>query len=1130
MKNKIIFFLSIFLLIYTVSVLAFNPLDYVTDVYADKNDRYWTIYDISSIPSHGLVSFLQEETKINQLGISRSLMGIKTNITNLFNVVTPKLDISINFLYSDVYNERILKFGQTLTVETKILNTTGASRTVALYTALYNGNDILQYVTAPQPITVSDSKAVQTFFADLVLPISDTDDFYIKTFVWDSETMKPLANSIKLNGMQKDYYSENFDDSSLIQSDRAITGTVNWDDDIDCFKFIAPFNNAVVFEQTKGVHITLYDEDENELPPSTTLIEGDSYYLMVIGSGEYTFKIKQGAPPLLLENINVLELNKIDFHSFSSNFNSGDEEWFAFYADSKMSIETALNHNIGSTYVNVDMELFNLDGSENEEYLTVKTDRGVELNGNLTVGWHLIKAHYSIMENQAELAPYYSPKFDIRIKEGARVLTIDTEDENIAELPQTFVFKPPMEAEYEVITNNGGKTGAMHDSILTDLECTKDDDFENSLYLKQSLLSSRRYYVTVNEADNYTIHFKRYEPIGNVALRFEPTDTPGKMEIYIDNVKENTAQIRFQINYDTQKVNFAGYVPSADLPQNTAIGMTTNNDLIINLPVDDNRQPISLGDQKLCDYYFECFETISSDTDVNISISEAIITRTNDVLYPNLEMNNVYLTQNNLLFSSLQNNNMLEVGKSYVLKDNDWTEVDNQETEADNSGSQFMSLSNSVYTLYEPYPRPPNYVSEFTHARNGTFSDLWLNHPMYLRNVNGYNGSVDMGDLSLLSTHMGMHWNSDSGSYGYAGYPVQIVNSPNVGKNLTFEEKIAAFPENFVKGEMKPVTETNFRNAVNAVGTSDNVGRQVFQVVRPTDTFINNDATVLSKAMKIGTSYTNRQSDEAYKIELKNNHNWRLHYWLIQSDWSIADERGKLVTSGVIDAGMITTLPHSLRGIYFLQVSRETANDISVNNGDYSVKLLKEDISALTTTKPITIIEATDKITIYAYLFITGNTADTVIDLKSGTTYRQATIEGISEKWSGIYKGKAVDVVLVDLNDGKNHITKDDQKSLEVEIRNGHGQCEADLRTITMYQSDIKYGQLPYKSYSTLTFSTVIAHEFGHALGLDHPKEGTQSIMRTSFQSGVTRVDYEYMLKAYKAPPYTYWGEGSWPE
>ena len=294
MKNKFYFILAILLSSCGFYAFAMNTIDYVSAVFTTDEGVAVTIYDMSLIPADELVSDEQENSVINRFNFNRNLTTYSADNTLLSNSITNGLDVSVNFLYSNIYHERILKFGQTLTIEAKIINTSGANRTVTLYAALYNGNDILQSLASPQSLNIANTTEIQTLSMDYELPASNTDNYYLKTFIWDSLTMQPFANSVKLRDVYEDYYESTSSSANLIDYTKTVFGTRNSWNDTDYIRFIPDITSDFVFKVTcdYSIDVSLQLSNGafrvmNDFNPkyfSYGLDKDDVYYLRVLGS------------------------------------------------------------------------------------------------------------------------------------------------------------------------------------------------------------------------------------------------------------------------------------------------------------------------------------------------------------------------------------------------------------------------------------------------------------------------------------------------------------------------------------------------------------------------------------------------------------------------------------------------------------------------------------------------------------------------------------------------------------------------------------------------------------------------------------------------------------------------------
>ena len=204
---------------------------------------------------------------------------------------------------------------------------------------------------------------------------------------------------------------------------------------------------------------------------------------------------------------------------------------------------------------------------------------------------------------------------------------------------------------------------------------------------------------------------------------------------------------------------------------------------------------------------------------------------------------------------------------------------------------------------------------------------------------------------------------------------------------------------------------------------------------------------------------------------------------------------------------------------------------LSGTTGGDNVQKDEVQMSKITTTDAITVVETDAGITLYAYVKISGAAADMIVpgDLGDGqTTYRQAAIDGIIQGWSGMYKGKPVKVVIVDLYDGADHVVKSGQQSIWIEIKNEKGVSNMSTNgmnwsktnpgTITLYLGHFGGSS----NYSKEYFGYIAAHEFGHVLGIADLYNDTifdikpDSIMNDHGLVGgqAQDVDFAMMLRA----------------
>jgi hypothetical protein len=179
-----------------------------------------------------------------------------------------------------------------------------------------------------------------------------------------------------------------------------------------------------------------------------------------------------------------------------------------------------------------------------------------------------------------------------------------------------------------------------------------------------------------------------------------------------------------KLNYNSDAISFEGFTP-ASMPGNTLIGVSAAGDLIVNMPFSGDT-PVTLNDQKICDYYFNVNNAFSG-VGVSVMFSEAFVIEENSAAYPNLDECELSLaggqsgpfSVSSMALSS--GGEILEGEKWYVCGDSGaWKEIPEETGE---ETAQMPSLiqplvSSSVYRL-----NYPSELSEYVYNRDGLLSD-----------------------------------------------------------------------------------------------------------------------------------------------------------------------------------------------------------------------------------------------------------------------------------------------------------------------------------------------------------------------------------------------------------------------
>jgi len=189
---------------------------------------------------------------------------------------------------------------------------------------------------------------------------------------------------------------------------------------------------------------------------------------------------------------------------------------------------------------------------------------------------------------------------------------------------------------------------------------------------------------------------------------------------------------------------------------------------------------------------------------------------------------------------------------------------------------------------------------------------------------------------------------------------------------------------------------------------------------------------------------------------------------------------------------------------------------------------------------PVSITDMNGVITIRAFVDIHGLGADYIIP-GTNVTYRQAAINGIVEHWTGRFSQGHVETIVTDVRTTTETVPIG-QRSAPIVIVNdsgissvNHWHSFQNPGIMTLYQGDNRsriYGA--EHRYTQRQFEWVVAHEFGHTLGLGdvYDRAGQpqtwasatnqQSIMG-SFWSRVSDADIDMVLRAHETNSWQGW-------
>ena len=274
-KNLTLIFVSTIILVMLNIAFAFaddefNAMDYLVSVEYDEIEDMWvTIYDLALVPSK---FFDKGEEPQNLIGQNFSFGLMNAPLVN-------NLDVSVNFLYNNIYNEKILNFGQTLTIEAYVKNSTASAKSINLFAVLYDQDGKVNTI-ATTPGNIATNGAYQKISANLVLPSTGTTGYTAKAFVWDDTSLQPYVESINLNGTLQDYHSNSIDNANYVDYTKTINGRINTTSDIDFIKFIPATTGDYIIQTTGTTNTagTLYNSSKASIATNNNISSTDTNF------------------------------------------------------------------------------------------------------------------------------------------------------------------------------------------------------------------------------------------------------------------------------------------------------------------------------------------------------------------------------------------------------------------------------------------------------------------------------------------------------------------------------------------------------------------------------------------------------------------------------------------------------------------------------------------------------------------------------------------------------------------------------------------------------------------------------------------------------------------------------------
>ena len=331
-KSKSLSVLVLSLVMLTGLFPAFADDDmsqYVTSVEYDAVTAVTTTcYDLSAIPIG--ILFPNEENELMNKSLKDPL-----NILKNASLVAD-FEVSVNFLYNDVYHEKILKFGETLTIETAVKISTGSSKAISLFVGAYQDGRLVNIVSNDG--IISSNGTHQFISVNLPLPSTNTAGYEVRAFVWDKTTLQPCTESVSITetGTQGDYYSTTAANANFMDYTKTINGRVHDTAGTDYIAFKPKHNGThiFVFQSSERLFVYLHNQaktivamndaaaDDGLTYLQYPLSAGETYYIRILGMTTADYSVNVYLPTykqLFFENekIDGTMTGGVDFYSYN---------------------------------------------------------------------------------------------------------------------------------------------------------------------------------------------------------------------------------------------------------------------------------------------------------------------------------------------------------------------------------------------------------------------------------------------------------------------------------------------------------------------------------------------------------------------------------------------------------------------------------------------------------------------------------------------------------------------------------------------------------------------------------------------------------------------------------------------
>jgi len=199
------------------------------------------------------------------------------------------------------YCEYIAYGKSTLGIDLNIQNYSYENEIIQPYFALYDGNRLSE--TKMLAFHDNANNEVDYYSDKIILDSHVMNNYIAKVFVWKNDNLEPLNEIASVSTEKADYYGNSITDSTFVfDLGKEITGCVNTQDDVDCFKItpektdtfsINCFSASDIDASLHNANGSVLKTDSSSIEYSLT--EGNVYYIRLSGDvGDYVLTINDG--------------------------------------------------------------------------------------------------------------------------------------------------------------------------------------------------------------------------------------------------------------------------------------------------------------------------------------------------------------------------------------------------------------------------------------------------------------------------------------------------------------------------------------------------------------------------------------------------------------------------------------------------------------------------------------------------------------------------------------------------------------------------------------------------------------------------------------------------------------------